>query len=454
MSKVRTLLFSIVTVLAVSFTAVNAQEQTIVEIAAGDPQFSTLVELVTAAGLAETLSGEGPFTVFAPTNDAFAALPEEVVAYIVANPELLTSILTYHVVPGAILSTDLSTMMAATVEGDEISVEVSDAGVKIDGVNVTTADIVASNGVVHIIDGVLLPEIELPEVDALAVEGDILVAGSSTVLPVSERMADLFVEDGFAGSISVEGGGTGAGFEKFCTNLETDIADASRAIKDAEAEACVAGGRPAIGFQVGTDALAVVVSRENTFVESLNLETLAGIYNGAFTKWNEVNAEWPAEPIVLVSPGSDSGTFDFFVEVVLDKNEEGILGNPGITLSEDDNTLVAAVEASQYAIGYFGSAYYFENIDRLRAIGVEGVEPTQLTAESGTYPLSRPLFIYSSPAVIAEKPQVGEFINYYLTNVSANLGTEEGQIGYFPASARSLRLDALELLAAMGMGGM
>jgi phosphate binding protein len=448
MSKVRTLLFSVVAVLAVALTSVKAQEQNIVEIAAGNPDFSTLVELVTAAGLADTLAGEGPFTVFAPTNEAFAALPAEVVAYVAANPDVLTAILTYHVVPGAVMSSDLSDgMTAATVQGGELNFSVSDMGVMVDGVNVVAADIAASNGVIHVIDGVILPEITLPAVDPLAVSDNIIAAGSSTVYPVTERMADLFNQEGFAGTITVDSIGSGAGIERFCVAGETDIANASRPMRDSEKESCRSIDREPIEFLVGIDALTVVVSRENTFVDNLSLEQLAGIFGGTLTNWNQVDASYPDAPIQLFSPGTDSGTFDFFVEEVLDDNTEAILAAPGIQFSEDDNVLVQGVEGSQFAIGYFGSAYYFPNADRLKALSIEGVAPVQATAESGEYPLARPLFIYTTAKIMAEKPQVAEFVNFYLTNVESQLGTESGQIGYFPVSKRTARLNAALFLA-------
>lgn len=448
MRKVRNLLFSVVAVLVVGFTSVRAQEQTIVDLAAGNPDFSTLVSLITDAGLVDTLAGVGPFTVFAPTNDAFAALPAEVITYLSNHPDTLSRVLTYHVVDGAVMSSDLNDgMVVASAEGGDLNIGVSDAGVTVDGVHVVTADIAASNGVIHAVDGVLLPTIELPEVDALNINGDILVAGSSTVLPVSERIASLFTDAGFTGALSVEGGGSGAGFEKFCTNLETDIADASRAIKSAETEACAAGGRPAVAFQIGVDALTVVVSRENDFVDTLSLETLGASFSGTYTRWNQVNPAWPDQSIVLFSPGTDSGTFSFFVETVLENDQERLLNAAGLNLSEDDNTLVAGVESGPYAIGYFGGAYYFQNQDRLRAISIEDVAPTGETAESGAYPLSRPLYIYTSAAVIADKPQVGAFINFYLTSVDDQLGIGEGEIGYFPASKRLERLNRLLLLA-------
>lgn len=446
--------FQIVAVLLLIFSLIvggtSAQDQSIVEIAAGNEDFATLVSLVQAAGLVDALSGEGPLTVFAPTNDAFAAVPQVVVDFLLANPAVLTQVLTYHVVPGAVLSTDLSSGEVATLQGATVDVKVSDMGVEINNASVVAADIVASNGVIHVIDTVILPPFELPAVDALAVSGNIIAAGSSTVFPVTERMADLFEQDGFSGTITVDSIGSGAGYERFCVNAETDIANASRPIRQSEIDACRANGLEPLGFYIGIDALAVAVSRENTFVDSLTFEQLAAIFSGAAATWADVNPAWPAEQIRLFAPGSDSGTYDYFIEEIFDGDEAPIQNAPGIQFSEDDNVLVAGVEGSPYAIGFFGFAYYQADQERMRAVLVNGVEPNEQTGSSGEYPLSRPLFIFSAPSIMQAKPQVAAFINYYLQGANTQLGTGSDQIGYIPTNKYIQRLSAALYLAGLG----
>jgi phosphate transport system substrate-binding protein len=286
--------------------------------------------------------------------------------------------------------------------------------------------------------------VALPEVDPLEVTGDIITAGSSTVFPLSERMAERFQDEGYAGNITVDSIGSGAGFERFCVAGETDIANASRAINEEEVASCQGIGREVLEFRVGTDALAIVVSTENDFLTDVTLEQLALIFSTAET-WADVDPSWPDEPIQRFSPGTDSGTFDYFVEAVMDeyyvkeeadegKGEEAILQAANLQLSEDDNVLVQGVEGSPYAIGYFGYAYYQENADRLKALSIEGVEPTAESAEDGSYPLARPLFIYSSANIMHEKPQVAAFINFYLSYVNEEII----DVGYFPASASAL----------------
>ncbi len=286
-----------------------------------------------------------------------------------------------------------------------------------------------------------------------AVTGDIITAGSSTVFPLSERMAELFQQEGYSGNITVDSIGTGAGFERFCTAGESDISNASRAIKDSEVELCAAIGRTPIEFRVGTDALAVVVSAENDFLTGLTKEQLAQIFAGEVTTWDQVDPSFPAEAILVYSPGADSGTFDYFVEAILGphfpnaegkadlaKGEEALLGVDGAQFSEDDNVLVQGVEGSRYAIGYFGYAYFSENSAALKAIAVEGVEPSEAAVNDGSYPLARPLFIYSDASIMAEKPQVAAFIYFYLSNVNDNIL----DVGYFPAPEADLQssLDA------------
>ncbi len=281
-----------------------------------------------------------------------------------------------------------------------------------------------------------------------AVSGDIITAGSSTVFPLSERMAERFTEEGFAGNITIDSIGSGAGFERFCKTGETDIANASRAIKSSEVESCAALATPRtpIEFQVGIDALAVAVSKENTFATDVTKEELAKIFSTA-EKWSDVRPEWPAEPILRFSPGTDSGTFDFFVEAVMAPanpvdgkanvaaGKKAILEAQNLQFSEDDNVLVQGVKGSPYAIGYFGFAYYQENADKLTALSVNGIAPTAETAESNEYPLSRPLFIYSDAKIMQEKPQVAAFIYFYLSNVS----DEILDVGYFPVSDAKLQ---------------
>ncbi len=295
----------------------------------------------------------------------------------------------------------------------------------------------------------------LPEVDPGALTGDIYTAGSSTVGPLTEAVIEQFIMEGFSGQIKNDIIGSGAGFERFCVSGETDVANASRAIKTSEVDSCaqLTPARTPVEFRVGTDAIAVVVSKDNTFATDITLEELAMLFTTA-EKWSDVRADWPAEPIQRFTPGTDSGTFDFFVEVViqkpqkLEKLEDAkalVLSATNLQTSEDDNVLVQGVEGSPYAIGYFGFAYYQEQAANLHALSIDGVAPSGETAESGDYVLARPLFIYSDAEIMKAKPQVAAFINYYLTYVNDLIG----EVGYFPASAEALNQAKQAWLDAM-----
>jgi phosphate binding protein len=293
---------------------------------------------------------------------------------------------------------------------------------------------------------------KLPAVDPLKVTGNIITAGSSTVFPLSERMAERFKDEGYKGNITIDSIGSGAGLERFCKTGETDIANASRAIKSSEVDNCKKIGREPIEFRIGTDALAVVVSKNNTFLKDVTLEQLAKLFSTQAEKWSDVDPAWPAENILRFSPGTDSGTFDYFVEAVMtpayktaDASKKEILGAKNLQLSEDDNVLVKGVEGSPYAIGYFGYAYYLENKGKLNALAVKGIAPSDETAEGGKYPLARPLFIYSTGKIMKDKPQVASFINFYLTYVN----DEIKRVGYFPASAAALDAARRNWLDAM-----
>ncbi len=442
----RVLFFVAVLAMLVGAFAVSAQAGNIVEVAAGSEQFSTLVSLVETAGLADALAGEGPLTVFAPNNDAFSKLPQVVLDYLGSHPEELTRVLTYHVVAGEMGAT-------TTLEGSDL---VFGADMSLVNDAVVLGSFEASNGTIYEIDQVLVPAITLDEVVPVTLTGDVTSDGSSTVEPLAIAVVAQFIDEGFSGQITVGESGTGGGFKAFCEELVTDVSDASRPIKvsgDAanpnEYEKCQANGRDPIPFRVGTDGIAVVVSSANDFVDDVTAEELAAIFSTA-VNWSDVRAEWPAEPILRYIPGTDSGTFDFFTEEVFDTDPAPSLAASNLNQSENDNVLVQGVESSPYAIGYFGYAYYGANAATLKLLAIDGVQPNTISVEDGSYLLARPLFIYSDPAIMAEKPQVAGYINYFLINVDDVITT----VGYFPASDFALSRSRLNFVAALSAGMM
>jgi len=258
--------------------------------------------------------------------------------------------------------------------------------------------------------------------------GEVKIDGSSTVFPITEAVAEEFNKVHKDVRVPVGVSGTGGGMKQF-TAGEIPIANASRHIKDSEAEAAKAAGIEFTQIAVAYDGLSVVVSQQNDFIDHLTIDELTKIFSveGGATNWSDIRPEWPNEPIVIFSPGADSGTYDYFAEVVL---ADASMKTDGVTFSEDDNTLVTGVSGTANGIGYFGYAYYEENKDLLKVVPIDGgngpVTPTYDTIKDGSYsPLSRELFFYVNNAEMA-RPEVAEFVKFYIENA----GELAGEVGY------------------------
>jgi phosphate transport system substrate-binding protein len=304
----------------------------------------------------------------------------------------------------------------------------------------------------------------LPVIDPLDVDPnvDVLIAGSSTVFPLSTEVLSQWIDEG-GPEYTIDSIGSGGGLERFCVEGASDIANASRSIDDDEIASCTeTWGSEPIEIRVGSDALTLVVSPGNYFAQDLTLEEIATAFSlrNPNATWSDVNPAFPSHPIQLFSPGADSGTFDYFFEVVwpdLFDAEEAppILSSIAEIVGEDDNLTVQGVAedgctegdlTSTCAIGYFGYAYYQENAATLATVAVDGVAPSAESVADGTYAISRPLFMYTSNEVIAAKPQAAEFIAYYLNNVNDLIG----EVGYFPAPDEALQEAADNIKAAAG----
>ena len=264
---------------------------------------------------------------------------------------------------------------------------------------------------------------------AADLSGTIEIDGSSTVFPVSEAVAEEFHKIHPDVRVNVGVSGTGGGFKRF-TAGETDISDASRPIKDTEAQSAADNGIEYYPLRVAMDGLSVLVSPDNDFVECLSVEQLKAIWEpgSAVNDWNDVDPSFPDKKIVLYGPDTDSGTFDYFTEEVVGEVQAS---RADYTASADDNVLVQGIAGGRYSLGYFGYSYYAENADKLKLVSVDAgngcVTPTSETIENGTYaPLSRPLFIYVSKQSL-ERPEVKAFVEFYLDN-AAELAQEVGYI--------------------------
>jgi phosphate transport system substrate-binding protein len=256
-------------------------------------------------------------------------------------------------------------------------------------------------------------------------QGRIEIDGSSTVEPISSVAEEVFSEEYPSVRITVAISGTGGGFKRF-TLGETDISDASRPIKQEEFKQCVEKGVEFVELPVAYDGLSIVVHPSNKFVERLTVAELQKIFleDGAAQTWKDVNDQWPDMPLKIYAPGTDSGTFDYFKEVVTaDVPEEKANIRGDMTINEDDNVLVNGVAGNEGAVGFFGAAYYFANTERLRAVPIVNPEgkpvlPSAETVESGEYaPFSRPLFIYVNLASL-KRPEVQQFVEFYLKHAA------------------------------------
>lgn len=288
------------------------------------------------------------------------------------------------------------------------------------------------------------PDKMLPGVDPTKITGSIVTSGSSTVFPLSEAVTELFVKEGYTGQISIDSIGSGGGFERFGKG-EIDIANASRAIKASEQDkAKAAYGSDVLEIRVGTDALAVCVSAKNKFATDLTMEELAKLFSDAVL-WSDVRTSFPKKEIKRYTPGTDSGTFDYFTEAVLGKKKEPLLNAKNQQMSEDDNVLVQGIQGSEYAVGFFGYAYFVENKGKLKALSVKGVTPNEESVNKGTYPLARPLFLYVASKTLNDKPQVAGYVAFYLANVHRVIK----KVGYFPAPAEDLKKTKQSFLDAV-----
>ncbi len=273
----------------------------------------------------------------------------------------------------------------------------------------------------------------------------IKVDGSSTVYPITEAVAEEFGNQHRGIKVTVGISGTGGGFKKFCAG-ETDISNASRPIKSTEQDTCKTSHIDYVELPVAYDALSVVVNPKNTWANSMTVKELKTLWapeaQGKITKWNQIRASWPNEPIKLFGPGVDSGTFDYFTEAIVGK-EDSSRGD--YTSSEDDNVLVQGVANDIHALGFFGQSYYEENKGKLKALMIDDENeangkgpqaPTSANVISGTYtPLSRPLFVYVRADSI-NRPAVKEFVSFYLKQ--ANDLVKE--VGYVPLPSSVYKL--------------
>lgn len=280
-----------------------------------------------------------------------------------------------------------------------------------------------------------------------SLSGAINIAGSSTVFPLMQAVAEEFTREHADVDIDISSTGSGGGFSNFFCVGETDFNNASRPIKQEEEDLCAENDVEYVELVAATDALTVVVNNENDWATEMTVEELARIWEAdAAETWSDVNDEWPDEPIDRYGADDTSGTYDYFIENVMGE-ERGHTDDYQAT--EQDNTIVQGVRGNEYATGYFGFAYYYQNPDEVTAVAIDNgdgpVEPNLETAASGEYqPLSRPLFTYPSVASLAEE-HIAEFARYFVQRTTDRELVAD-DVGYVPLTEEQQReqMDELE----------
>lgn len=276
-------------------------------------------------------------------------------------------------------------------------------------------------------------EVKVKEVEIdKTVEGKIETDGSSTVYPLSEAIIEMAAEEIPGLEVTASPSGSGTGIKRLLAK-EIDIAAASRKIKDKELEEAKANGLEIVEIQVAIDGIAVCVNKENP-VKEITTEELNKIWaaDSKVKSWKEVNDKFEDMELKLYAPGAASGTFEYFTEHVNKKAKEG--RSEDVQTSEDDNVLVTGIAGDKGAMGYFGFTYFEENMDKIAALKVDGVEATKENIMNGKYPMARPLFIYVNKAALEEKPEVKEFVKFYIAN---SIKAAE-EIKMVPASAEMI----------------
>jgi len=295
------------------------------------------------------------------------------------------------------------------------------------------------------------------ETDGEACEGRINASGSSTVEPITTRAAELYTDAGCNADITVDGPGTGDGFALFCSG-ETDISDASRTIKDEEAEDCTANGIEYTELLIAYDGIAVMTSPANTAVECLSFVDLYALLGGSsegFGNWSDASdlgtelgstvAPYPDAPLDISGPGTESGTYDSFIEIVLEGIGEEVEGEDGTFIrtdfsgNADDNVIIEGIAGGDTSLGWVGFAFAEENLDRIKEIqvseepGGDCVSPTIETIADGSYPVSRGLYIYVNNEKLESNPALRPFVEFMLSDGYVESVTKAfGESGYVP----------------------
>ncbi len=284
--------------------------------------------------------------------------------------------------------------------------------------------------------------IVLPEVNPLELEGTLAISGSQVVLPISQAIAQRFIQDGYPSKINLAGIDTQVGFKLFCEDKKVDIVNAVRPITSQELAACAKSGVEPINFQIATDAVTIVVSSQNSFLpNSLTRDELAKVFT--VQKWSDVNPKWPKELIKRIIPAgaTTGGSVDLLSQAIFQGNVSQLTNAPNTVFYEFVEQLHSEALINPYMIGFLEYSSYKQNQDKVRAIAIDKVDPFL-----STYPITRPLYIYADAKAIRQRPEVAGFVNYYLTYVNEEISS----LGYFPVKPTVLDESKTKFLQLKG----
>lgn len=285
---------------------------------------------------------------------------------------------------------------------------------------------------------------DLPPVNPAAVSGDINIAGSSILVPTTNNLVTRFSLEGYSGTVLVDSIGTDAAIQQLCDGT-TDIVLADRQIMPQEVDACTAVGRPPIAFRVATTGVIVTVARQNTYATNVTTAELQQIFSSALS-WSDVRPDWPGDPISRFVPSADSNQVNLFSQVVFAGNSSLLTTSVGTQFVADANERVQNITVSPTAIGFFEANFALLNSNLMTGVAIDGITPDFNTIVDASYPLSRPLLLYTTSDAFSNRTQVSSFLNYYLTNVAV----EADSAGLLPAPPTALDIAKSRWIAASG----
>jgi len=288
-------------------------------------------------------------------------------------------------------------------------------------------------------------EVTLPLSDPLEITGNLRVAGSATVAPLIRRMYKRFILEGYRGVMNIRGVGTGRGFQLFCQDDALDIVLASRAIKGHETLACAARGLTPVELVIGMDMLTIITNIENDFLDGVTRDKLKAIFTA--NRWVDVNKAWPDDPIERYIPEPDMGSFDFFVDTIFGGEADALLVAANTAKERDPDTIAQSVGSGRNRLGIVGYAFFKKYEKSLATVAIDGINPSRTTAESGEYPLTRELFVYSDISRIRDSEPVRAFLSFLLNYV----GEEIEKTGYFRPTKEVLDNSKRTFLDALGI---